>query len=81
MLVSVVVHQTPRGDRPGKVAPALRRMIAARRKTLRRLEETIAYRDRIVVRWVPFDPKSGLRIKPDGDLGEVVHSPAWTKTS
>jgi hypothetical protein len=55
-------------------------MVAARRKTIRRLEETVAYRDRVVVKWIPFDPKSGLRIKPDGEPGEVI-SPAWAQKS
>ena len=80
MLVSIVVHLQPRSERGGKLARAIRAMVAARRKTLRRLTETIKFQDRVIIRWVPFDPKSGLRIKPDGEPGEVV-TPTWAQKS
>jgi hypothetical protein len=44
--------------------------------------EKIVYRDvpgperiveKVVIKWVPYDVASGLRVKPDGSLGEVAH--------
>jgi hypothetical protein len=56
-----------RGDRPSRLARALRAMAAARRKTLRRLKETVRteVRDRTVYRYVPCDPHTGKVLDPD----------------
>jgi hypothetical protein len=64
-LMAFIAHLTPRSDRPGKLVLALRRMIAARRKTLRRMRETVRveYRDRFI--HVPVDPVSGRVLDPD----------------
>jgi hypothetical protein len=82
-LLAFLAHLEPRvSGRESKLARAIRAMGAARRKTIRRLETIrVETCDRVIVKWIPFDPKSGLRIKPDGDPAEVVHSQAWTKTS
>jgi hypothetical protein len=81
-LAAVISALPERGSRPGKLVRANRAMVAARRKTIRRLTETVRVetRDRVIVKWIPFDPKSGLRIKDDGTPGEVV-SPAWAQKS
>jgi hypothetical protein len=65
MLVGLVVHLRPKDDRPSKLALALRRMIAARRKTIRRLRETVRveYRDRFI--HIPVDRVTGLVLDPD----------------
>jgi hypothetical protein len=54
-----------RGTRQGKLARAIRAMVAARRKRLRRIEPTIEYRDRTIFRYVPTDPVSGRVLDPD----------------
>jgi hypothetical protein len=56
-----------RGSKPGKLKLAIRKAIAARRKTLRRLEETVRveYRDRVKLVYVPTDPVSGRVLDPD----------------
>jgi hypothetical protein len=79
-LLAFLAHLQPRSERGGKLARAIRAMVAARRKKIRRLTETIKFQDRVIIRWVPFDPKSGLRIKPDGEPAEVV-SPTWAQKS
>jgi hypothetical protein len=81
MVVSVVVHARLRSEGGGKLARAIRGYLARRRRQLiRMVPGPVEFRDRIVVKWVPFDPKSGLRIKPDGEPADVV-SPTWAKTS
>jgi hypothetical protein len=66
-LAAVISALPDRASRPGKLTLALRRMIAARRKTLRRLEETVRveYRDRVRILHVPVDPQSGRVLDPD----------------
>ena len=56
-----------RASRPGKLTLALRRMIAARRKTLRRINDQtrVEYRDRPRFIYVPVD-EVGRVINPDG---------------
>ena len=48
MAVSIIVHAKLRSEAPGKLARAIRAMVAARRKTIRRLKETVRveFRDR-----------------------------------
>ena len=60
------------GGPPSKLARALRAMAAARRKTLRRIRETIRteYRDRTTFIHVPVDHATGRVIDPDGTLGQ-----------
>jgi hypothetical protein len=64
-LAAVISSLPDRSDKPGKLSLALRRMIAARRKTIRRLRETVRteYRDRFI--HVPVDPVSGRVLDPD----------------
>ena len=66
-LAAIIASLLERDGRSGKLAMALRRMIAARRKTLRRLKETVRteYRDRTIFRYVPTDPVSGRVLDPD----------------
>jgi hypothetical protein len=68
-LVAGLISALPeRGTRsPSKLSRALRAMIAARRKTIRRLQETVRteYRDRTIFRYVPTDPVSGRVLDPD----------------
>jgi hypothetical protein len=73
MAVSVIAHLTPRSAKqPGKLSRALRAMFAARRKTLRRVRETVRteYRDRTTFIHVPVDVATGRVIDPDGTLGQ-----------
>jgi hypothetical protein len=65
MLVSIVVHAQLRDGKPSKLSLAVRRMIAARRKTLRRIRERIEYRDRVKFIYVPCDPRTGKVLDPD----------------
>jgi len=67
MAVSVVVHAKLRSEGDGKLARAIRAMVAARRKTLRRIRETVRVetRDRTIFRYVPTDPVSGRVLDPD----------------
>ena len=64
MLASVVVHSQPRSEAPDKLSRAIRAMVAARRKKLRRVEATTVtqIRERVVYRYVPCDPESGKAI-------------------
>ena len=65
-LLAFLAHLEPRvPGRGSKLARAVRAMIAARRKTLRRLRETVRteYRDRLV--HIPVDPVSGRILDPD----------------
>ena len=56
-----------RGERrPSKLSLALRKMIAARRKTLRRIKERVEFRDRVKIVHVPVDRATGLVLDPDG---------------
>jgi hypothetical protein len=63
-----------RGDRPSKLSLALRRLIAARRKTIRRIEEKVRteVRERVRMIYVPVDVATGRIIDPDGKLGETA---------
>ena len=72
MAVSIVVHAKLRSEAPSKLARAIRAMIAARRKTLRRIRETVRteYRDRTTYIHVPVDIATGRVIDPDGTLGQ-----------
>jgi hypothetical protein len=64
-LAAVISSLPERSEKPSKLSLALRRMIAARRKTLRRLRETVRteYRDRFI--HVPVDPVSGRVLDAD----------------
>ena len=66
-LAAVISAIPERGGRPGKLARAIRALVAARRKTLRRLKETIRveYRDRVKLVYVPCDPATGKVLDPD----------------
>jgi hypothetical protein len=57
----------PRGSRPSKLSLAIRRLIAARRKTIRRLAETVRVEQREHVKfvYVPTDPATGRVLNPD----------------
>ncbi len=65
LVAGLISSLADRSSRPSKLSMALRRMIAARRKTLRRLKETVRteYRDRLI--HVPVDPVSGRVLDPD----------------
>jgi hypothetical protein len=74
--VSVVVHLQPKSERrPSKLARAIRAMVAARRKTIRRLRETVRVetRERVKFIHIPVDVATGRVIDPDGKLGETVN--------
>jgi hypothetical protein len=65
---AVIASQPERGQgKPSKLARALRAMLAARRKTLRRIRETVCteYRDRVRFIYVPCDPATGKVLDPD----------------
>jgi hypothetical protein len=66
-LAAIIASLPERGDKPSKLAMALRRMVAARRKTLRRIRETVRveYRDRVKFIYVPCDPRTGKVLDPD----------------
>jgi hypothetical protein len=57
----------PRAARTSKLSRGFRSMIAARRKTLRRVRETvrIEYRDSVKLVYVPTDPATGRVLDPD----------------
>ena len=63
-LAAVISSLPERDSRPGKLARAVRAMLAARRKRIRRLEATTVtqIRERVVYRYVPCDPESGKAI-------------------
>jgi hypothetical protein len=67
MAVSIVVHAKLRSEAPSKLARALRAMIAARRKTLRRISDQtrVEWRDRPRFVYVPTDDQ-GRVINPNG---------------
>jgi hypothetical protein len=79
MAVSVVAHARLRSEGSGKVGRMIRAWLARKRRPIYR-DVPGPFRDRIVVKWVPFDPRSGLRIKPDGEPGEII-SPTWAQKS
>jgi hypothetical protein len=65
---AVIASLPERGQaQPSKLARAIRAMVAARRKTLRRIRETVRteYRDRTVYLHVPTDPATGRVLDPD----------------
>jgi hypothetical protein len=66
MAVSVIAHAQLRSDGESKLARALRKMFAARRRTLRRIEETVRveYRDRPRFIYVATDAQ-GRILNPD----------------
>ena len=64
-LAALIASLPERGLKPSKLSLALRRMIAARRKTLRRILERVEYRDRVKFIYVPCDPASGKVLDPD----------------
>jgi hypothetical protein len=53
-----------RSDKPGKLSRAIRAMVAARRKRLRRIQERVEYRDRVKFVHVPVDVL-GRVLNPD----------------
>jgi hypothetical protein len=66
-LAAVIASLPERGDKPSQLARAIRALVAARRKTLRRLKETVRveYRDRVKLVYVPCDPATGKVLDPD----------------
>jgi hypothetical protein len=64
-LAAIIGALPERGAGPNKLSLALRQMIAARRKTLRRFRERIEYRDRVRFIYVPCDPATGKVLDPD----------------
>jgi hypothetical protein len=65
---AVIASLPERGQgEPSKLARAFRAMLAARRKTLRRVRETVRteYRDRVKLVYVPTDPATGRVLDPD----------------
>jgi hypothetical protein len=67
-MLAAFVSNLPRWDgKPSKIARALRAMLAARRKTLRRIKETVRteFRDRVRFIYVPCDPATGKVLDPD----------------
>lgn len=71
MLVSIVAHTAPKDQKESKLSKAIRAYLARRRKKLV-IEKIVEVPgpQQIVHKWIPFDAKSGLRIKPDLTLGE-----------
>jgi hypothetical protein len=67
--LAAVISSLPERDakKPGKLSMALRRLIAARRRTIRRLQERVRveYRDRVRFLYVPCDPQTGKVLDPD----------------
>jgi hypothetical protein len=57
----------PRAARASKLTRAFRAWLASRRKTLRRIRETVRteYRDRVKFVYVPCDPRTGKVLNPD----------------
>lgn len=80
MMAALVVNAAPMSDRPGRIERAIRAYFARKRRPLivRRDVPVVEFRDRIVVKWVPFSEATGHRIKSDGEPGEVI-SPTWTQ--
>ena len=66
-LAAVIASLPERSGQPSKLARAIRAMVAARRKTIRRLQEKVRveYRDRTRFIHVPVDPVSGRVLDPD----------------
>lgn len=66
-LAAIIASLPERSSQSSKLARAIRAMVAARRKTIRRLQETVRveYRDRTKVLYVPVDPQSGRVLDPD----------------
>jgi hypothetical protein len=71
LLAGLVSVLPERGEKPSKLAGAIRAMVAARRKTLRRIHETvrIEQRDRVKFIYVPTDPATGRVLDPDQARG------------
>jgi hypothetical protein len=67
MLAAFISSMPPWDGKESRLARALRAMIAARRKTLRRIRETVRveYRDRVKFIYVPTDPATGRVLDPD----------------
>jgi hypothetical protein len=66
-LAAIISALPERDGKPSKLAMALRRMIAARRKTLRRIDDQtrVEYRERVKFIYVPCDPRTGKVLDPD----------------
>jgi hypothetical protein len=67
-MLAAFVSNLPRWDgKPSKLSRAFRATLAARRKRLRRIEETVRteYRDRVRFIYVPCDPTTGKVLDPD----------------
>jgi hypothetical protein len=67
LLAGAISALPPHVARETKLARALRAFLASRRKTLRRIRETvrIEYRDRVRLVYVPTDPATGRVLDPD----------------
>ena len=66
-LAAIISSLPERDGKQGKLARAIRTMVAARRKTIRRLQERVhtEYRDRVKFIYVPCDPRTGKVLDPD----------------
>jgi hypothetical protein len=67
-MLAAFVSNLPKWDgKPSRLARSFRAMLAACRKTLRRLRETVRteYRDRVKLVYVPTDPATGRVLDPD----------------
>jgi hypothetical protein len=67
-MLAAFVSNLPKWDgKESRLARAFRAMLAARRKTLRRVRETVRteYRDRVKLVYVPTDPATGRVLDPD----------------
>ncbi len=64
-LVAFLSALPERGNN-GKIGRAIRKMAAARRRTVRKFVERIEYRDRTKFVYVPCDPMTGKALDPEG---------------
>jgi hypothetical protein len=73
LLVGAIASLPPPGVGESKLSRAFRAFLASRRKTLRRIRETVRteYRDRTVYVHVPVDPDTGVVL----DRPPKVHDP------
>ena len=81
MLVSLVVHLQPRAERSSKLSRMIRAWLARKRRPIYRdVPGPTEYRDRIVVRWVPFDVDRGVKAKPAAS-SDGVRSGSWGRST
>ncbi len=73
-LAAIISSLPDRSSGPSKFSRALRAMIAARRKTIRRLKEgvRVEVKDRVKIVYVPTGPVSGRVLDSDDRLKETM---------